>query len=361
MTLINPPAWMQAGSYSARTDRLVPTALLAYPGFLADEATPMRIRQGVKPSYTNQQLKVRAAPTPNMTVIVSAGFAFVDQHDTGGAGTYVCVNDGDVTLTVQPAGGAGQYRKDSVVLSVYDQEYAGSVSEARLEIIQGPYAGSAGAAVRGSLPANAQILADIAVGPSQTSVAAANITDVRNYAVALGGILPVSSSAAPTRPHPGQMLYLTDTDSFEVGLLGGSKRALREDIRPSWSLQNANPPFNATATYVDFLSASWAPITVTVPPSGMVRVTISGNAENTNTSTSTCHITWRASGAATVTASVFNSLTAAGGRISATRSRLLTGLTPGQSLTITPQWNISSGSSSTATISGGTLEVAPIP
>ncbi|MFF7313338.1 hypothetical protein [Streptomyces sp. NPDC008137] len=361
MAVINPPAWMQAGSYPARNDRLALTALLSYPGFAVDEATPMRIRQGVKPSYTNYQLKVRAAATPNMTVIVSAGFCYIDQHDTGGVGTYVCANDADVTLTVAPAGGAGQYRKDAVVASVYDAEYAGSANEWRLEIIQGAYAASAGAAVRPALPANAQLLAELAIGPSQASVAAANITDFRQYSVAAGGIVPVSSNNAPPRLAPGQALYLTDTDVLEVGQLAGTKRQVREYLRPSSSLQAANPPFNVVATYVDFLSGSWAPITVTVPPSGMVRVSVSANAENTNTSTSTCHVTWRASGATTITASAFNSLTAAGGRLAGTRTRLITGLTPGASLTITPQWNISSGSSSTATISGGTLEVTPIP
>ncbi|RMB85627.1 hypothetical protein [Streptomyces shenzhenensis] len=361
MAVINPPTWMQAGSYPAGNDRLALTALLAYPGFQVDESTPMRIRQGVKPSYTNQQLKVRAAPTPNMTVIVSAGFAFVDQHDAGGVGAYVCVNDGDVTLNVQPAGGAGQYRRDTVVASVYDAEYAGSASEWRLEIIQGPYATSAGATVRGTLPSNAQILADITVGPSQTSVAAANITDIRQFSVALGGVMPVFSNMSPPRPHPGQLLYLMDTDVFEVGQQAGTKRQVREYIRPSPSLQQSAPPFNQTATYVDFTAAAWAPVTVTVPPSGMVRVSIGANIENTNTASSTCHATWRASGALTVTASTYNSLTVAGGRLAGARSRLLTGATPGQALTITPQWNISSGSSSTATISGGTLEVTPIP
>lgn len=222
MAEINPPAWMQAGSYPARTDRLTITSLLGYPGFLVDESTPMRIRQGVKPSYQQQQLKVRAAPTPNMTVIVSGGFVWIDAHDAGGAGTYVCVNDADRTLNVATAGGAGQYRKDCVVASVYDQETAGSVSEWRLEIIQGTYAASAGAAVRPSLPSNCQILADVAIGPNQTSVSAANIGDVRQFAVAAGGVLPVSSSNAPNRLHPGQVLYLTNTDKFVYGKSDGT-------------------------------------------------------------------------------------------------------------------------------------------
>ncbi|MEV6313357.1 hypothetical protein AB0M10_32810 [Streptomyces sp. NPDC051840] len=233
MAEINPPAWMQAGSYPARTDRLTISALLGYPGFLVDESTPTRIRQGVKPSYQQQQMKVRAAATPNMTVIVSAGFAFVDQHDTGGLGTYVCVNDADKTLTVQPAGGAGQYRKDAVVASVYDAETAGAANEWRLEIIQGTYAASAGAAARPSLPSNCVLLADLSIGPSQTSVATANIADVRNFAVAAGGVLPVSSSAAPNRPHPGQVLYLTNTDTFVYGKQDGTTANLLQSAGAS--------------------------------------------------------------------------------------------------------------------------------
>lgn len=361
MALINPPAWMQAGSYPARTDRLVIASLLSYPGFLADEATPQRIRQGVRPSHTNQQLKVRAAPTPNMTVIVSAGTAYVDNHDSGGAGTYVCVNDADVTLDIQPSGGAGQYRRDCVVASVYDAETAGTVSEWRLEVIQGVYAASAGAAVRPSLPPNAQVLADVAVGASVTSIGAGNITDIRQYTVAAGGVVPVSSNGTPTRPHPGQMLYQMDTDTLLIGLLAGGSRQIREAIRPSVSAQSGNPNFATTAAYVDFTAGQWAPVTVTVPPSGMVDVTISGDISNTNSSTSTCHLSWRASGAITAGATILNNLTVAGGRIAGSRTRTITGATPGQPVTITPQWQISSGSSSTATIQGGFLEVTPIP
>ena len=91
-----------------------------------------------------------------------------------------------------------------------------------MEVIQGPYASSAGTTQRGSLPNNAQILADLSIGPSQTAVAAGNIADVRNYTVAAGGIVPVASSVAPNRMHPGQVLYLTDTDTFVYGKPDGS-------------------------------------------------------------------------------------------------------------------------------------------
>ncbi|MFF4943739.1 hypothetical protein [Streptomyces rubiginosohelvolus] len=222
MAEINPPAWMQAGTHPARTDRLTVSSLLTHPGNAADEGSPTRVRSGVKPSFQQYQLKVRAAPTPNLTVIVSGGTAYVDNRDTGGMGAYVCVNDGDKTLAVQPAGGAGQYRKDVVVASVYDAETAGSANEWRLEVLQGAYAASAGAAVRPSLPPNCVVLADLAIGPSQASVAAGNITDARVFTVAAGGILPVASSAAPARPYPGQVMYQTNTDTFVYGKSDGS-------------------------------------------------------------------------------------------------------------------------------------------
>ncbi|MGC5400216.1 hypothetical protein ACPXCP_31305 [Streptomyces sp. DT20] len=257
MALINPPAWMQAGSYPARTDRLVLSALMSYPGFLVDEATPLRIRQGVRPSYTNQQLKVRAAPTPNMTVIISAGMAYIDNHDSGGSGMYVCVNDGDVTLNIEPAGGAGQYRRDCVVASVYDAETAGTVSEWRLEVIQGTYAATAGTAVRPSLPPNAQILADVTLGPSQTSVSAANILDVRQFTVAAGGIVPVPSSGAPPRPAPGQVAYLTDVDRFQYGRSNGTVGT----IYPNQRYQKGSVDITWTAG----TAGTWVQVDVTFP------------------------------------------------------------------------------------------------
>lgn len=235
MTVISPPAWQQAGTYPARTDRLSAiTSGLWYSGFAADEATPLRPRQGVRPSFQGYQLKARAAGTPNMTVIVSGGMAFIDNHDINGYGTYVLVNDGDVTVTIAAAGGAGQFRKDSVCLSVYDAETAGAVNSAVLEVIQGPYAASAGATVRGTLPPNSIVIADVAIAPSQTSVAAGNITDVRNFTASLGGIAPIPSTIAPARPHPGQVWYQPDTDGFRYGKSDGTVADLMPAAFSGW-------------------------------------------------------------------------------------------------------------------------------
>ncbi|MFF7534869.1 hypothetical protein ACFZB2_38155 [Streptomyces bobili] len=359
MAIINPPAWQQAPSYPARNDRLALSAQLGYPGNAADEATPLHVRSGVKPSYQQYQLKVRAAGTPNMTVIVSGGFVVVDQRDTGGQGAYICANDGDVTLSVNAAGGAGQFRKDTVVASVYDAEYAGALSEWRLEVIQGPYAASAGATVRGTLPTNCVVLADLAIGASATSVTNANITDGRVYAVGLGGILPVSSASAPARPHPGQVHYLTDTDAFELGTLAGPKRGLREVIRPSRSLQVNQPPTSPLSAFTDFVTGDWPAVTVTVPASGIVKITIGAAVANTDSTTAAAWLGWRASGALVETTTEANSVSAVGSRCYASRVVTRTGLTPGASLTITPQW-WSNTAGAGRRISNGELIVEPI-
>lgn len=257
MAVITPPGWLQAGSYPARTDRLSAiTAGLYYAGFSFDEATPLRPRQGVRPSYQGYQLKVRAAGTPNMTVIVSAGVAFIDNHDINGYGTYTIVNDADVTLNVSAAGGAGQFRKDAVCLTVYDAETAGAVNSAVLEIIQGPYAASAGATVRGTIPPNGIVLADLAIAPSQTSVATGNITDPRNFTVSLGGIAPIPSANAPDHPHPGQVWYEPDTDRFRYGNSAGALKSLHGDpttYTPTWTAATTSPTYvagNLTGRYI---------------------------------------------------------------------------------------------------------------
>jgi hypothetical protein len=243
VAVISPPAWLQAGSYPARTDRLsAVTAQLWYAGFSADEATPLRPRQGVRPSYQGYQLKVRQAATPNMTVIVSGGIAFIDNHDVNGYGSYVFVNDADVSLTVAAAGSAGQFRKDSVCATVRDAETAGAVNSAVLEVVQGPYAASAGATVRGTIPANGIVLADLAIAPSQTSVGTANIADVRNFTASLGGIASIPSTIAPDHPHPGQMWYEPDLDRFRYGDSSGALK----NLLPEW--QNYTPVWTASTT-----------------------------------------------------------------------------------------------------------------
>jgi hypothetical protein len=237
MTVISPPAYQQGGSYAARTDRLsVITGLLGYPGTSADEGS-LRTRGGVRPSYQFQQLQVAAQGTPNMTVQVSAGIAYVQNKDLANYGAYTFVNDGTVNLTIAASSGT-QYRKDTIVVQVLDAETLGTVNSASLVVVQGPYAASAGATTRGTIPPNSVVLADIAVNAGVTSITAGAITDGRLYQVASGGVLPVLSTGVPDHPAPGQMMYLTDTSVLRYGTAAGSTRQVmtEEQITPgAWN------------------------------------------------------------------------------------------------------------------------------
>jgi hypothetical protein len=73
------------------------------------------------------------------------------------------------------------------------------------------------------------VLADVAIAPSQTSVATGNINDVRNFTVVLGGIAPIPRDRAG-HPHPGQIWYEPDLDRFRYGKSDGSVGELLQSV-----------------------------------------------------------------------------------------------------------------------------------
>lgn len=131
--------------------------------------------------------------------------------------------------------------------------------------------------------------------------------------------------------------------------------------RPLYEHQVAEPPYNITSTFVAFSFASWNSITFTAPASGLIKVTIGAALFNNNTTSSTAWVNYRASGGLTLEGSEYHGVSAAGTRVYASRTRILEGLTPGVSTTITPTWNISSGSAATAYIGNGQLIVELLP
>lgn len=137
-------------------------------------------------------------------------------------------------------------------------------------------------------------------------------------------------------------------------------------IRPSVSTQVSMPAIGSvvSGTWTDFTSGQWAPITVTVPPSGQVKVTIGAAVRNTNTSTSTGWVAWRASGTITMGTPYENrGVSTAAGRTYASRTYIISGMTPGEGLTITPTYYFSTvGASTTVTgATDGQLIVEPYP
>lgn len=308
------------------------------------DGTALGARSGVRPGDSGLTTTLSGS-----TITVSAGAAWVAYS---GQGVYRAALPSAWTGALTAAH-ATLPRIDLVYLRVWDTDVdASGLRQADVVYLEG----AAAATPSAPTPVGTQIympLATISVPASGAGSPSVNLA-ARPVAVAPGGIVP--DPAAPG-VYAGQ--YRDSNGGLER--YDGTAWWRVTPYRPTITLQTAaQPPFDVLNTFVDFVSGTWAPVTVTVPPSGLVEVIIAGDLRNTNSTASTCYLAWRMSGAFTITASSYNQLLVYGGWLATSRTRLVAGLPTG-TITITPQWRISSGSSSTASIQGGELIVRPLP
>jgi len=177
-------------------------------------ANTIRARGGVHPNL-GQELVVTQAGSPNMTVLVETGYASIPGTESALQGNYYVVNDAQVTLSITAAH-ATLARIDIVVINVRDAFYSGVSNDVQLQVIAGTPASSP---VAPAAPVNAIIVAEVAVGAGVTSITNANITDVRFYMAAAGGVIHARTEA--TRPptaeiSEGQLVWTRDANKLWV-------------------------------------------------------------------------------------------------------------------------------------------------
>ncbi len=211
-------------------------------------------------------------------------------------------------------------------------------------------------------------IAEFATLTSQVAaiqVQASNAQTTANQALTVANNVPGTitvSGTAPASPTTGKYW----DNGANLYRYNGTSWQPPNFIRPSVSNQVSFPAIGSVVagTWTDFTSGQFPPVTVTVPPSGMVKVTIGGAVRNTNSTTSTGWMSWRASGAVTMGSPHENrGVSTYGARTYASRTFTITGMTAGLSLTITPQyWFSSVGASTSVTgATDGQLIVEPIP
>ena len=150
---------------------------------------------------------VTANGTPNMSVNVGVGSAFVRNGQTTRRETYHVFNDGTVNLAIAAAD-ATNPRRDLIVVQVRDSNFSGANDDARLFVVQGTPAASPADPSLAATP-TALVLARIQVNAADTSIVAGDITDLRRVAGGIGS----SSGVEAARPagQNGLRYYATDT------------------------------------------------------------------------------------------------------------------------------------------------------
>lgn len=204
MAPVTPPSYLQAGSFSARSDRLALAGLL-----VTDYAVgALAARAGVKPAPSGSGMSVVQRSTPDRWATVNAGTIYIPATSATG-GVYVCHNDAAYDVqTTSPH--ASLSRKDLIVARVYDAvDDVGVLNDFKIEVVTGTPAASP---AQPTLPSQSVRLAEILVAPGSV-VTTASITDLRVRSVAVGGVLPVPNSGGlPASPPPGMPVWREDQE-----------------------------------------------------------------------------------------------------------------------------------------------------
>lgn len=176
MALINPPAWLQQGSYPAKTDRQVVSSIFQYEGVLT----------GFETSQT---------ATASMSVIIGPGRAVINGTSVEFQGMYNVVNDAPVSITI-PGSNTNNPRYDLVVVTINDADVSGTLNNVEFKVISGVPASSPTVP---SIPASTLVLARIFVGAGVSSIPTSAITDVRLLTAPRGSIVQLWDAAARLR------------------------------------------------------------------------------------------------------------------------------------------------------------------
>lgn len=182
------PQWLTGGTYDGNGGndlRLCgPTAMYYNAGTAAGTSV------ATLPGVLGGGNSMKVAPGSGMAVVVRGG-SYVVPSATPTSGAYVATLASQVALTVAPADAVNP-RIDLVCAMVTDNGDA--TSSGSVQIITGTPAVTP---VPPATPANGLRLAWVTVPATSTSVTFGNLTDLRPYTAAAGGIIPMPAASAP--------------------------------------------------------------------------------------------------------------------------------------------------------------------
>lgn len=216
MTIVNPPQFLQAGSYTAQNDRLQNLSAKFMPG----DSFNFRGRGGLLSYAMDASYVINVSPTWSMTV---GPFSWLVENDfaTNG-GDYFVVKTGNDVLTFTPSSPTLN-RIDTIAVQVVDAFYSGAASEGRLVVIQGT--ATAGTAVAPTLPSSCEAIVDVSIPAGSTGLG--TLSDRRRRSALIGAIMPISGTQfAESGLHSGETQYYEALGTYRTWR-GGATNAWR--------------------------------------------------------------------------------------------------------------------------------------
>ena len=265
MAIRSTPTFLQAGSHPAENTRLMLGGVVgAATGSFSGGVAASDPAHGV---VRSTDLAVTQNGTPNMTVNIAAGGAFIRGTESSNQGAYHIWNDAILNLGLASADSTNP-RRDLVVAYVQDSAYSGSSDLAQLVIVTGTPAASPSDPSLTAYP-NALVLARIAVAANTTAIVTANITDLRTQANILNQVAPFTSTTARSQfiptPYDGQGAYLNTGTSAE-GVYWYNGTEWRAPWNMPWGIVGVGTKTSnqtgivSSAVDVSSLSVSWTAV-----------------------------------------------------------------------------------------------------
>lgn len=221
MAVVNPPVWLEAGTYTAEMDRLV-TGLLIDRNYTTAGAL-LSLDTGVV--GPKDQLQVTANGT--MNVNISAGIAVVPRQTLDPPGVYLCYNNSSISLTVptQPS----NQRNDILCARVNDAEEGGTGDNWEIILVAGTASSSP---VDPTVPTNYVKLARLnvksaALNGGVDKITTSQVTDQRNFVAAPGGV-HISWNGILPPAQSGRLVYDTTGSGLKLGV-GNTYETLTTD------------------------------------------------------------------------------------------------------------------------------------
>jgi hypothetical protein len=253
MAVLNPPAFLQAGTYPASSDRLHQISSRFNPTALS--TSDVACRGGVLGGQSARQF---ASSMTNWDVAIGKGVCVVENTFTSQGGDYIALNTATQTLAVT-ASSPTTNRIDIIGVRIQDAFYSGAVNSGDLAVVQGTPA--AGVPSDPALPSSFLPLWRVTVNAGTTT---GILADLRKRTSTLGSVYqPFTAQIADAGTAVGEIQLLAATAPYPARLRVWDGSAWR-GVSP---FQFSMPSPTATAALAP-LTSGHVTASVSVPDPG---------------------------------------------------------------------------------------------